>query len=485
MTQKVSRRQFCSAAVLTAVGVAAAGCRTGIGPAPSPSTSEAVRETALSFPEGFAWGVATSAYQIEGAVTADGRGPSIWDTFCDRAGVIADGSSGAVACDHYHRWESDLDLMRSLRIRSYRFSIAWPRVLPEGRGSVNRRGLGFYDRLIDGLLAREISPVVTLYHWDLPQALQDRGGWENRDSADWFADYAMVVFTALGDRVDRWLTINEAKIIAQQSYQYGRMAPGKTDPHAAGTVIHHLNLAHGRAVTAFRAAKAKGRIGPCLQLAPCYPADQSEQAAAAAQAADLTENTLYLDPLLKGRYPDLSQLDSKLATGLRAAVKQGDLANVSAPVDFLGVNYYSPVVVDNQRQALQPHPASAAGWQQIYPRGLYDTLTRIRQEYGAPEVMITENGVPDDARDSSRPTVDDTRVEFLEQHLRALHQAITDGCRVTGYHVWSLLDNFEWAAGYTQRWGLVQVDFDTLQRTPKGSAFWYSAVAADNQVPPK
>jgi beta-glucosidase/6-phospho-beta-glucosidase/beta-galactosidase len=317
---------------------------------------------------------------------------------CDRAGTIADGSSGAVACDHYHRWESDLDLMRSLGIRSYRFSIAWPRVLPEGRGSVNRRGPDFYDRLIDGLLAREISPVVTLYHWDLPQALQDRGGWENRDSADWFADYAMVVFTRLGDRVDHWLTINEAKVIAEQGYRYGRMAPGKTDLRAAGTVIHHLNLAHGRAVTAFRAAKAKGRIGPCLQLAPCYPADQSEQAAAAVQAADLTENTLYLDPLLKGRYPDLSQLDGKLATGLRAAVKQGDLANVSAPVDFLGVNYYSPVVVDSQGQALQPHPASAAGWQQIYPRGLYDTLTRIRREYGAPEVMITENGVPDDAR---------------------------------------------------------------------------------------
>jgi beta-glucosidase len=485
MTQKVSRRQFCSAAVLTAVGVAAAGCRTGIGPAPSPLPREASRDAPLSFPEGFAWGVATSAYQIEGAVKADGRGPSIWDTFCDRAGAIADGSSGAVACDHYHRWESDLDLMRSLGIRSYRFSIAWPRVLPEGRGSVNRRGLDFYDRLIDGLLAREISPVVTLYHWDLPQALQDRGGWENRDSAGWFADYAMVVFTALGDRVDRWLTINEAKIIAQQGYQYGRMAPGKIDPHAAGAVIHHLNLAHGRAVTAFRTAKATGRIGPCLQLAPCYSADQSEQAAAAAQTADVTENTLYLDPLLKGRYPDLSKLDSQLAAGVRRAIKERDLAAVGAPVDFLGVNYYSPVVLDGHGQAIQPYPVSAAGWQQIYPRGLYDTLTRIRQEYGAPEVVITENGVPDDARDSSRPTVDNGRVEFLEHHLRAVHQAMTDGCRVTGYHAWSLLDNFEWAAGYTQRWGLVRVDFDTLQRTPKGSASWYSAVAASNQLPPR
>jgi beta-glucosidase len=244
----------------------------------------------------------------------------------------------------------------------------------------------------------------------------------------------MVVFTALGDRVDRWLTINEAKIIAQQGYQCGRMAPGKIDPHAAGVVIHHLNLAHGRAVTAFRTAKAKGRIGPCLQLAPCYPADQSEQAEAAAQTADVAENTLYLDPLLKGHYPDLSKLDRQLAVGLRRAIKEKDLAAVSAPVDFLGVNYYSPVVVDAHGQAVQPYPISAAGWQQIYPRGLYDTLTRTRREYGSPEVMITENGVPDSDGDSGQPIVDHARVEFLEQQLRALHQAITDGCRVIGYH---------------------------------------------------
>jgi beta-glucosidase len=295
----------------------------------------------------------------------------------------------------------------------------------------------------------------------------------------------MVLFTNLGDRVNQWLTINETKIIVQQGYQYGSMAPGKTDPHAAGTVIHHLNLAHGRAVTAFRAAMAKGRIGPCLQLAPCYAADQSREAAAAAQAADLTENTLYLDPLLKGRYPDLGKLDGKLAAGLRTAIKQGDLTDVSAPVDFLGVNYYSPVVVDSQGQALQPYPVSAAGWQQIYPRGLYDTLTRIRREYGSPEVVITENGIPDYPLDSGQPTLDHARVEFLEQHLTAMHQAMTDGCRVTGYHAWSLLDNFEWAAGYTQRWGLVRVDFDTLQRTPKSSASWYSRVAAGNQLPPK
>src|SRR5512133_536245 len=485
MTHRVSRRQFCSAMALTAAGMAIAGCRIGASSTPSPSASGTPRGATPAFPEGFKWGVATSAYQIEGAVNADGRGRSIWDTFCDRAGAIADSSSGAVACDHYNRWETDLDLMHTLGMGSYRFSIAWPRVLPDGRGPVNQRGLDFYDRLVDGLLARGISPLATIFHWDLPQALQDRGGWENRDSAEWFADYAMVLFTALGDRVDGWLTINEAKIIAQQGYQYGRMAPGKTDARAAGVVVHHLNLAHGRAVTAFRAAEVQGGIGPCLQLAPCYPADQSEEAAAAARTADVTENALYLDPLLKGRYPGLSKLDSQLAAGIRAAVRDGDLTAVSAPVDFLGVNYYTPVVVDGHGQSLQRHPLSAAGWQQIYPRGLYDILTRIQRDYASPEIVITENGVPDDASDSSLPISDHARLDFFDQHLRAVHQAIADRCRITGYHAWSLLDNFEWSAGYTQRWGLVRVDFGTLQRTPKASASWYSTVARSNQVGPK
>jgi beta-glucosidase len=342
---RLSRRRFCAAMVAAAAGIAGPACSSGAGRTPSPSTSAPVNPP-LQFPDGFKWGVATSAYQIEGAVTADGRGRSIWDTFCARPGTIADGSSGAVACDHYHRWESDLDLMHSLGIGSYRFSIAWPRVLPDGRGQVNRRGLDFYDRLVEGLLARGISAVATLYHWDLPQTLQDRGGWENRDSAEWFADYATVLFEALGDRVSRWLTINEAKVIAEQGYQYGRMAPGRSDLQASGTVIHHLNLAHGRAVAAFRGIKGIGRIGPCLQLAPCYAADGSPEAEAAAMAADTRENTLYLDPLLRGRYPDLSHTNHRVAAGIEAATKDGDLAASATPVDFLGVNYYTPVVID-------------------------------------------------------------------------------------------------------------------------------------------
>jgi beta-glucosidase len=477
---KLSRRWFCATMVAAAAGIAGSACSSGAGRTPSPSTSEAPVNPELQFPDGFKWGVATSAYQIEGAVTADGRGPSIWDTFCDRPGTIADGSSGAVACDHYHRWESDLDLMHRLGIRSYRFSIAWPRVLPEGRGPVNRRGLDFYDRLVDGLLARGISPVGTLYHWDLPQALQDRGGWENRDSAEWFADYATVLFEALGTRVSQWLTINEAKVIAEHGYQYGRMAPGISDLRASGTVIHHLNLAHGRAVAAFRGIKGIGRIGPCLQLAPCYPADSSPEAETAAMAADTRENTLYLDPLLNGRYPDLSHMDRRVAAGIEV---DGDLAAIAAPVDFLGFNYYTPVVMDGQGRPVQPHPISSAGWQQIYPHGLYDVLVRLGREYASPEVLITENGVPDDVSDSSQPTADRARMDFLRLHLRAVHQAIGEGSRVTGYHAWSLLDNFEWAAGYSQRWGLVRVDFNTLARSPMTSASWYSAVARNNSIP--
>ena len=482
-TVRLSRRQFCSSMLTAAMGMAAAACSAPVGRNPAPSPGQSSDQPRLGFPNGFSWGVATSAYQIEGAAEADGRGRSIWDTFSERPGAIADGSSGAVACDHYHRWESDLDLMRGLGIGSYRFSIAWPRVLPEGRGQVNRRGLDFYDRLVNGLLDRGISPLATLYHWDLPQALQDRGGWENRDSAGWFVDYTTVLFATLGDRVPRWLTINEAKIIAQQGYQYGRMAPGKSDLAVSGRVIHHLNLAHGQAVGAFRASPAIGKIGPCLQLAPCYPADGSHEATTAASAADTSENGLYLDPLVKGRYPNLSNADRRFTSGLHSAVKDGDLAVIARPVDFLGINYYSPVVVDGVARAVQIHPVSAAGWQQIFPQGLYDVLTRLRRDYGSLEILITENGVPDDVTDSGNPLVDQARVRFLHRHLLALHRAIAEGSHVTGYYAWSLLDNFEWAAGYSQRWGLVHVDFDTLAREPKTSASWYAAIAASNGIP--
>ena len=294
-----------------------------------------------------------------------------------------------------------------------------------------------------------------------------------------------MLFDALGDRVPQWLTINEAKIIAQQGYQYGRMAPGKSDMSASGKVVHHLNLAHGQAVSAFRASPASGHIGPCLQLAPCYPGDGSSEAAAAATAADTVENTLYLEPLLKARYPSLNHANPQFVAGLETSVKDGDQAVIATPVDFLGVNYYSSIVVDGRGQPLQTHRVSSEGWQQIYPQGLYDVLARLRRDYGSTEILITENGVPDDASDNSEPTADQARVVFLQQHLRALHQAITEGSRVRGYYAWSLLDNFEWTAGYSQRWELVRVDFDTFARSPKTSASWYAAAATANSIPPE
>lgn len=471
----LGRRQLIMAGL---VGAATAGCTpVPVGPSatPPPTAGEW-----FTFPEGFAWGVATSAYQVEGSAAAGGRTPSIWDTFA-ASGRIQDRSSGEVACDHYRRWESDLDLMEDLGIMSYRFSIAWPRIQPKPGGRANAAGLSFYDRLVDGLVARGITPVATLYHWDLPQYLEDAGGWEARDSAGWFADYATVVFDALGDRVGSWVTINEAKIIVTGGYQSGFMAPGKRDLRGSGRVLHHLNLAHGRAVEAFRASGATGGIGPCLQLAPCYPADDSDAALAATTLADLRENRLYLDPVLAGAYPeDLDALEPELVAGMRTAIQDGDAPTIAAEVDFVGVNYYSPVVM-GPSGPLQPYPLAANGWQQLYPQGLADALIRVHHDYGQPVQMVLENGVPDAVGED--PLHDAQRIDFLTRHLQAAGSAIGSGARLAGFHAWSLLDNFEWFAGYTQRYGLVRVDFDSLERVPKDSARWYSEVIRTNSVP--
>jgi beta-glucosidase len=469
----VGRRQIILAGL---AGAVAAGCTSASNaPAPSPTPSGGA-----TFPQGFAWGVATSAYQVEGSVAAGGRTPSIWDTFA-ASGRIQDHSSGAVACDHYVRWRTDLDLMKELGVTSYRFSIAWPRIQPTRGATPNAEGLAFYSQLVDGLLSRGIAPVATLYHWDLPQYLEDAGGWESRDSAGWFADYAKVVFDALGDRVSSWVTINEAKIIVQGGYQQGFMAPGKRDQTASGQVLHHLNLAHGRAVQAFRASSAKGTVGPCLQLAPCYPADDSAAAKTATTLADLTENRLYLDPLLTGAYPkDLDTLDPQFAAGIKGSVRPDDAAVIASKVDFVGVNYYSPVVM-GPNGAQTRYPQAANGWQQIYPRGLADVLTRVHQDYGRPVQVVLENGVPDAS--GQDPLHDASRIDFLKQHLHAAAGAITGGVRLTGFHTWSLMDNFEWFAGYTQRYGLVRVDFDSQQRQKKDSAHWYADVIRTNTVP--
>ncbi len=475
----ISRRLLLGTCVAAAAGCSAAPSSSFTGPARPDASGSQATATGGSFPKGFAWGVATSALQIEGSQGADGRTPSIWDAFAAVKGNIADASNPSVACDHYRRWESDLDLMHHVGVGSYRFSIAWPRVMPHKSGHVNGAGLGFYDRLVDGLLARDIAPVATLFHWDLPTYLNDAGGWENRDSTGWFADYAEAVFARLGDRVGSWVTINETKIIVQLGYQQGSMAPGKHDARASGRVMHHLNLAHGRAIEAFRASGASGKIGPCLAMTPCYPADDSV-GGEVVDRIDLQEHRLYLDPLLRGGYPaGLDQLDVDFVRGLDSAIRSKDMTVIAARNDFVGVTYYSPTIIGSSGP-VQRYPVAANGWQQIYPQGLHDLLVRLDRDYGAPVIVVLENGVPDAIGED--PINDGQRIAFIREHLRSAQQAINEGVRLTGYHVWSLLDNFEWAQGYTQRYGLVHVDFDSQQRTPKASAQWYSNVIAANAV---
>jgi beta-glucosidase len=437
----------------------------------------------LTFPTGFVWGAATSAYQIEGATKEDGRGDSVWDAFCQEPGRVRDGDTADTAADHYHRYPADLDLIKSLGLGSYRFSIAWPRVMPNGNGEVNQRGLDFYKRLVDGLHQRGIAPMATLFHWDLPQALQDRGGWESRDTAYRFAEYAAVVFAALGHDVPTWLTINEPKTVVQNGYLWGIHAPGLIDPDAAYAVAHHLALGHGLAVREFRDAGCTTRIGPALNLHPTYAADDSLAAREAAMLADGYENRLYLDPVFHGRYPvdvldDLGP-DSRLAK----VILDRDVEVISSPVDLLAVQYYCPIYVDAQGETVSRWPTSQAFWQQIYPDGMFDILTRITREYGSVPISITENGLPCFDELGPEDTVDDVaRVEFLRDHFAAAHRAIEAGVPLESYHVWSLLDNFEWQQGYAERWGLVYVDYATQRRILKRSARWYREVIARNGI---
>ncbi|GIJ23867.1 GH1 family beta-glucosidase [Micromonospora lutea] len=468
-----------TAAATTATGLAA--CQSDDpGDDPATASNPAVRR---SFPPDFGWGAATSAYQIEGATKEDGRGESIWDSFSRTPGRTRNGDTGDVAADHYQRYAEDLDLMRDLGLRSYRFSISWPRIQPDGTGAANQRGLDFYRRLVDGLHERGIAPMATLFHWDLPQSLQDTGGWESRDVAHRFADYAAIVFDALGDRVPVWLTINEPKTVVQNGYLMGHHAPGRQDPDAAYLVAHHLQLAHGLAVRALRATGGTGRIGPAFNLHPCYPADDSTAAAEASRLHDGYENRLYLDSALTGSYPQdvLADLgpDSRMVRGIR----DGDLEIISSPIDLLAVQYYTPIYVTASGGTVRRWPTSEAEWQQIYPDGMYDILTRVTRDYGPIPLTVTENGLPTPDELSADGTVEDHgRVTFLRDHLAAAHRAIADGVPLESFHVWSLLDNFEWAEGYEQRWGLIYVDYPTQRRVLKRSAHWYRQVIADNAV---
>ncbi|MGN9805017.1 GH1 family beta-glucosidase [Micromonospora sp. L32] len=465
------------AAVAGAAAAVTAGCDTRPDRDPTATTGAGT----LRFPRDFGWGAATSAYQIEGAAKEDGRGESIWDTFSRTPGRTRNGDTGDVAADHYHRWSEDLDLMRDLDLRSYRFSVSWPRIQADGTGRPNQRGLDFYRRLVDGLHERGIAPMVTLFHWDLPQSLQDAGGWENRDTAYRFADYADAVFRGLGDQVPVWLTVNEPKTVVQNGYLWGHHAPGRQDPDAAYLVAHHLQLAHGLAVRALRATGSTARIGPAFNLHPCYPADDTPAAAAATRLYDGYENRLYLDSVLTGAYPAdvLADLggDSRLVRG----IADGDLEIISSPVDLLAVQYYTPIYVTADGGTVRRWATSEAEWQQIYPDGMYDTLTRVTRDYGPIPITVTENGLPCPDVLGADGTVDDAgRIAFLRDHFAAAHRAIAAGVPLESYHVWSLLDNFEWAEGYDERWGLVYVDYATQRRIPKRSAHWYRQVISDN-----
>ncbi len=433
------------------------------------------------FAEDFLWGAATSAYQIEGSPLADGAGASNWHRFCHTPGRTHHGHTGDSACDHYRRFEEDIRLMQALGLNAYRFSVAWSRVLPQGRGQVNPQGLGFYERLVDTLLSHGMQPCVTLYHWDLPAALDDQGGWLNRDSADWFAAYARVLFSALDDRVGLWTTLNEPWVSVDAGYLHGVHAPGHASPFEAPLAAHNLLRAHAAAVQAYR-AEGKHQIGIVVNLEPKYPASQHPADLAATARAHAYMNRYYLDPIFLGSYP------AALADIFGAAwptFAASDFDFIRQPVDFLGINYYTrsvtcddprdfPVRAGKVRQEHSTH--TALDWE-VYPQGLIDTLHWVRRRYGGLPLYITENGAAYyDPPAAAEPIQDPLRIAYLKAHLNAAGSALQQGVNLKGYFAWSLLDNLEWAYGYSKRFGIVHVDFATQQRTPKASAHFYSRV---------
>ncbi len=435
---------------------------------------------------GFAWGAASSAFQVEGAADADGRSPSIWDVFCATPGRIDDGSDAQVACDGYRRWEEDLDLVVRLGLDAYRFSVAWPRVVPAGRGPVNPKGLDHYDRFVDGLLARGLRPFLTLYHWDLPQALQEEGGWTSRDTAFAFADYAQTVAGRLGDRVEAYATLNEPWCSAFLAHQLGEHAPGERDPARAQAAVHHLLLGHGLAVERLRELAPRSQVGIVLNFTPAYPADPGDpEHVEAARRHDVANHQVFLQPLLLGSYPaEAAAQPGSAATHAR----EGDLDKVSARLDYLGVNYYTRALVRPAPGSPWPHvagvpardrPHTDMGWE-VYPQGLEEVLLRVWRESRLP-LYVTENGAgfsEPASLDGAERLDDRRRWEYIAAHLAAIERARAAGADVRGYFAWSLLDNFEWARGYTYRFGLYHVDFATQARTPKASALSFAAHVA-------
>jgi beta-glucosidase len=453
--------------------------------------------TRKSFPSNFVWGVATSAYQIEGATTEGGRGESVWDRFAKVPGAVSDGTDGSVACDHFHGFRGDIAVMQEIGVHAYRFSIAWPRILPTGRGRANEAGLDFYDKLVDALLEAKIRPFVTLNHWDLPQALDDAGGWGDRATVSAFVEYADAVSRRLGDRVRDWTTHNEPWCIAHLGHHTGEHAPGRKNPHEALRAAHHLLLSHGLAVPVLRANSKSADVGIVLNLVPSYPASPSAADVEAAHRFDGWFNRWYLDPLYRGTYPE-DVIAARVAAGdlegpELSFVHEGDLAAIATPTDYLGINYYSRAIIRSESVAEADNlPRTIAvptreqqtdmGWE-IYPDGLRAILTRVHRDYQPKRLYVTENGAAfSTSPDASGRIADVDRVDYVRHHLAGVSDAITEGAPVAGYFLWSLLDNFEWQFGYSKRFGVVWVDYPTQQRLLKDSALYYRDAIAKSSV---
>jgi beta-glucosidase len=430
----------------------------------------------ILFPKDFLWGTATSSYQIEGAYNEDGKGESIWDRFSHTAGKIKNNENGDIACNHYQLYKEDVKLLKSLGVNTYRFSISWPRIFPEGKGKINEKGLDFYKRLIDSLLREGIKPAATLYHWDLPQKLQDIGGWANREVTDYFEQYAETVFRELGDTVPLWMTHNEPAVVSTFGNELGTHAPGIKDLSTALTVSHNLLLSHGKALRAYRGMGLKGEIGIALNTWPVYSATDNVEDKRTADICNAKGMGWYLDPIFKGHYPELA-IKSYEGEARLPVVEEGDMKLISAPIDFLGINYYSRSVIGGGDRCVEKN---ILGWE-VYPQGLYDVLTWLHREYNGIKLMITENGRPcEDKVDSEGHVSDEKRIEYIREHLIQANRAMADGVNLTGYYLWSFLDNFEWAEGYWTRFGIVHVNFETLKRTVKDSGYWYRKVIEDN-----
>ena len=500
---RLTRRKFIHSAVragaLAALPAGFSACiassRAGTAAPSHGAAAQFELPSEFSFPKGFLWGAATASYQIEGAWKEDGKGESIWDRFAHTPGKIKDGDTGDIACDSYHRWREDIALARAMNINSYRFSLSWPRIQPFGSGSTNAKGIDYYSRLVDALLEARIRPFVTIYHWDLPQPLEVAGGWPNRDTASHYADYVQLTAHALGDRVSDWVLFNEPDSFVDLGYLEGMHAPGRKSLLDFLRATHVVNLAQGAGFRALKAVCPDARVGTTFWMSPCEPASDSAEDELAAERAHAFVNTWFLDPVLRGRYPNALTFLPERTMGIRS----GDMESMRAPLDFIGINLYTrtvasaPTVLErltNLQQWLFPvkmeggkvGPKTDIGWE-VWPKALYDMVMRITRDYDQPVIEITENGCAyNDGPDATGAIHDIRRIDYHRQYLAALARAMSEGADVRGYHAWSLMDNFEWAEGFSQRFGLSYVDFKTQNRTVKDSGKWYARVAAENRL---